>query len=110
MEIKSKKIETFGIRFFVDENGREIAHAYLYVLGNDLHERPFGFMEDLFVDENSRGSGIGTNLLRRIIDEARKQNCYKLICTSRNENGKVHELYEKTGFARYGLEFRMDFS
>lgn len=96
------------IRFSVKENGEEIAHAYLYFLHNDSNKQPIGYMEDIFVDENHRGSGVGTLLLNGLILEARRQECYKLIGTSRYEREKVHKLYRRLGFTEWGKEFRMD--
>jgi GNAT superfamily N-acetyltransferase len=59
---------------------------------NDLHEAPFGLMEDVFVAESERGSGLGTALVREVIAAARDAGCYKLIATSRASRPKVHEL------------------
>jgi GNAT superfamily N-acetyltransferase len=97
-----------GIRFSVSGAGGEIARAYLYVMTNDLHAEPFGLLEDVFVDESQRGSGIGTALVREVITAAREAGCYKLIATSRAARPKVHELYERLGFENYGVEFRMN--
>jgi GNAT superfamily N-acetyltransferase len=75
---------------------------------NDLHAQPFGLLEDLFVDESQRGSGLGTALVREVIAAAREAGCYKLVATSRASRPKVHELYERLGFQNYGIEFRID--
>lgn len=109
MDIQHKDIDATGIKFYVQQNEKEVARAYLYILTNDLHKRPFGFMEDVFVDEAIRGQGVGSGLVQRVIDEARQKNCYKLICTSRYKKPKVHELYEALGLKNHGKEFRIDF-
>lgn len=109
MEFKKTDKECKGIKFSLDRDGKEIARGTLFVLNNDLHQEPFGFLEDVMVDEELRGQGIGTELVKKIIEEAKKQNCYKLIATSRHSREKVHELYERLGFKNHGLEFRMDF-
>ena len=108
MDINSKEISVNGIKYFIEQEGQEIARAYLYILHNDLHLRPFGFMEDVNVHRNFQNIGIGRTLVTRIIEEARKRDCYKLICTSRDENKNVHRLYEKLGFKDYGIEFKMN--
>ena len=106
--IKTKTLEAKGIRFSLMENEREIARAYLYIMHNDLHREPFGLLEDVYVDENYRGSGLGTKLVARVITAAKEQNCYKLIACSRKSRPKVHQLYEKLGFELKGYEFRID--
>ena len=110
MLIERQTKEAHGIRFSVRGDTGEIARAYLYVLGNDLHEAPFGLLEDVFVDESQRGSGLGTTLVKEIIAAARAAGCYKLIATSRASRPRVHELYERLGFEKYGLEFRLNFT
>ena len=108
MNIKQKIIQAGGIKFFIEQDGEEVARAYLYVLKNDLHEVPFGFLEDVFVDESLRGRGLGTELLKEVFKMAKISKCYKIVATSRHERPKVHALYERLGFKNRGLEFRMD--
>lgn len=78
-------------------------------MNNNLHEEPFGLLEDVFVEEEFRGQGLGTQLTKAVIEGAKKHNCYKLICTSRHSKIEVHKLYQRLGFKNHGLEFRMDF-
>jgi GNAT superfamily N-acetyltransferase len=110
MEINNKEISSNAIRYFAnDENGREIAHAYLYLIKNDLHNEPYGLIEDVYVDENYRGQKLGSLLVEKIIEEAKTRDCYKIICTSRREGREnVHGWYEKLGLKKYGYEFRMN--
>jgi len=109
MQIEKKTTQAEGIKFSVFKEDKEIARASLYMIKNDLHKTPYGLLEDVFVDETQRGHGIATDLVNAIIEEAKKQKCYKLICTSKNSKPKVHELYLKLGFKDIGKEFRMDF-
>lgn len=102
-------ITASGIKLTVEEEKREIGRAYLYILPNSLHQAPLGLMEDVFVSEASRGKGIGTELVRKIIVEAKARGCYKLICTSRHNKPEVHDLYLSLGFKDHGKEFRIDF-
>lgn len=109
MDIKQKTINARGIKFFIEDDGKEVARAFLFIIKNDLHDRPYGLLEDVFVEEAFRGCGLGTNLTKQVIAGARENNCYKLIATSRTARTKVHELYERLGFKNYGLEFRINF-
>ncbi len=108
MNIKFENKDRKGIKIVAEQDGKNIGRAYLYLLYNDLHEKPFGFMEDVFVNEDFRGKGIGKRLVNEIIKKAKENNCYKLVCTSRYEKEKVHGLYEKLGFSDHGKEFRID--
>ena len=106
--IRREERRARGIRFSIVNADGEVARAYLYVMTNDLHEAPFGLLEDFFVAESERGGGLGTALVNEVIAAAREAGCYKLVATSRASRPKVHELYERLGFASYGLEFRMN--
>ena len=108
MNVDRQEQPARGIRFSISGSSGEVARAYLYVMTNDLHEAPFGLMEDVFVAESERGSGLGTVLVREVIAAARDAGCYKLIATSRASRPRVHELYERLGFANHGVEFRMN--
>ena len=107
-EIKVKSVKAKGIKFSIVENEQQVARAYLYVMHNELHQEPFGLLEDVYVDENCRGLGWGTKLIQQVVVTASQEGCYKLIATSRTSRPKVHQLYEKLGFEIKGLEFRMN--
>ena len=97
-----------AIKLEIRRSGKPIGRIYLYVIKNDLHKRPYGLLEDLFVDEKVRGQGIGTRLVNAAVEEARKRKLYKLVGTSRTQRARLHEFYKRIGFKKYGLEFRMD--
>lgn len=109
VEIKAKTVKAKGIKFSILEAEREIARAYLYIMHNDLHSEPFALLEDVYVAESQRGTGLGTKLVKQAIANAKELGCYKLIATSRKSRSKVHQLYLKLGFKERGLEFRIDF-
>ncbi len=100
-----------GIRFSIFRDNREVGHAYLYFLMNDHHERPFGLLEDVFVDPLYRGRGIAREIIDAVVEKVRYERCYKLIATSRDDGTReaVHAWYVRRGFTDYGTEFRMNF-
>ena len=108
LNFSSQEIVSRSKKFTVHDNNKEVGRAYLYILHNDLHQRPFGFIEDVFVEEEYRGQGVGSQLVKNMMEEARKRNCYKIIMTSRYSKPRVHALYEKLGFKDHGKEFRLD--
>lgn len=104
----NKENRSYAIKVTAEENNVSLGWAYLYIMFNDLHKEPFGFLENVFVKEENRGKGIGSKLVEAAITEAKRQNCYKIICTSRYKNPEVHKFYNKIGFKDYGKEFRID--
>jgi GNAT superfamily N-acetyltransferase len=104
------KVKTYkAIKIEILEGKKPVGRAYLYLIQNDLNKKPYGLMEDVFVDESLRGKGMGTKLILEIIKQAKQHKCYKLIATSRFSRPKVHKFYRKFGFKKHGVEFRMDF-
>lgn len=102
-----KRIVPSGYRFSLIAEGEELGRAWLYILHNDLHKEPFGFIEDVYVDARCRGKGYGTELVEALIDEAKREGCYKIVLTSRNTKPEVHRFYAKFGFEEWGKEFRL---
>jgi len=107
--IKAKKHQSEAIKFTYILDNEEVGRAFLYLIKNDLNPRPYGLLEDVFVNEKFRHNGYGKEIIRAVIDASKSERCYKLIATSRFEREKVHELYKGLGFSEHGLEFRMNF-
>lgn len=109
LKFKNKKIKASGIKFEVFNKNKEVGRAFLYLISNELHNKPYGLLEDVFVDENYRHQGIGSNLIQKVIEKAQEIGCYKLIANVRFEKESTQKLYEKLGFRKHGYEFRIDF-
>lgn len=105
----AQEVQTKAFRFAVERDGKEVGYAYLHIMSNDTHEKPYGYFADLVVEESYRAQGIGSELIQAVVQKAEECQCYKLIGTSRNTRPQVHEWYERVGFDKYGAAFRMDF-
>lgn len=110
MEIrKEKKDNAYSIKITVEEDGKLAGWAYLYIIKNDRHDEPYGIMENVYVEQEYRGQGLGRKLVQTLIDEAKARGCYKLIGQSRYGKEAVHNLYKKFGFSDHGKNFRITF-
>ncbi|MEM5830137.1 MAG: GNAT family N-acetyltransferase [Candidatus Aenigmatarchaeota archaeon] len=103
-----KQFKSKAIKITIRNGNEEIARCYIYLISNDLHDKPYALLEDVFVKEEYRNIGIGSKLVKKAIDVAKKLNCYKILATSRFEREYVHKFYEKLGFKKWGFEFRID--
>ncbi len=108
MEIQCQEMSANAKKLSLRQEHKEIARIWVYFIINNLHDQPYAFIEDLFVEEEFRNQGLGAKMLRAAIEEARKAGCYKLIGTSRHEREHVHQFYLKNGFKDYGKEFRIE--
>jgi GNAT superfamily N-acetyltransferase len=110
MKLKKEILkDSYAVLIKLFDGDSQVARAYLYILTNSLHKEPFGFLEDVFVEEGKRGKGTGTKIVEAAIAEAKKLGCYKLIGTSRDSKPEVHRFYERLGFKKHGVELRIDF-
>lgn len=64
------------------------------------------FLEDLCVDENARGQGIGEKLHNYVVQYAREQGCYNVTLHVWSDNTRAVHFYEKMGMKpqRYIME------
>ena len=106
-KVQVSRIKSEGVKLTFNNDGEEIARVFLYFIRNDLHQQPYALVEDLFVQEEYRGQSLGSKLMLAAIEEAKRNGCYKILATSRNEREKVHEFYRKSGFKEWGKEFKM---
>ena len=109
MELKKDIVrDLYAVKLTAEEGGKIIAWGFLYIIKNDRHPEPYGLIENIYVEQEYRGQGIGSRLLRDLVQEGKERGCYKLVMQSRHSKPEVHALYERTGFKNHGLNFRMD--
>src|SRR5438034_9003698 len=88
--LKAVRVPAYGVKITKGLKGKVVGRAYLYVMTNDLHERPFGLMADVFVDPDHLGSEIGTALVNGVVAEGKRHRCYKLIAPSGQSRNRLH--------------------
>lgn len=109
MEIKKEiKKDSYSVKIILEEDSKVLGWAYLYVIFQDRHPKPYGLMENVYIEPEYRSRGLGKQLVQLLIEEAKERGCYKLIGTSKMNKPEVHEFYKKYRFEKMGYEFRMD--
>lgn len=87
-------------RLFVCESGGEVRGTILVSLcARAMYAgRPFAVFENLLVDEEFRGNGIGRALLREAERFCLSRNCSKMMLLSSTSRLAAHQLFEQVGF------------
>ena len=67
-----------------------------------------GIVEDVVVDADQRGQGIGQAMMWFAIERCREAGCYKLVLASGNRRVDAHRFYENLGFRQHGISFLID--
>jgi GNAT superfamily N-acetyltransferase len=88
----------------------ECADEVVGVIDMEYHQRlgdhrPQARVNDVVVTERARGAGVGTALLRRSEDLARKRGCFRMaLVTARWREASI-AFYEREGWSDYGAWF-----
>jgi GNAT superfamily N-acetyltransferase len=93
-----------------DEEGGLIGTLALIVVANLSHRgKPWAIIENVVVDEEQRGKGVGAQLVRHAVELAREAGCYKVALASNKQRAEAHRFYQRLGFTATHEGFRYDF-
>jgi GNAT superfamily N-acetyltransferase len=93
-----------------DVGGQVVGSGDLLIVPNLSHRgMSWAIVENVIVDENMRRKGIARELMKHMIDLAKKSRCYKIGLSSNRRREGAHRFYESLGFQQYGLGFRIYF-
>jgi len=83
--------------FFVAEKDGEIIGMALYFFAYFTWKGKSLYLDDLYVKQEHRGSGVGSKLLRKIFEVAKEHNVDRLRWQVLDWNEPAIELYDKIG-------------
>jgi GNAT superfamily N-acetyltransferase len=90
-----------GVQFIArDEDGRAIGFATIFWTWSTLSASRIAVMNDLFVDERSRGSGAAEALIEACAERCREHGATSLDWTTARDNHRAQRLYERVGARR----------
>ena len=97
--------------FLIAEVGGEVVGtADLLIVPNLTHTgRPWATLENVVVDPEWRNQGIGKALMHHAMKEAEQAGCHKLQLASSSHRTRAHRFYEKLGFERSAVAYRLKF-
>jgi ribosomal protein S18 acetylase RimI-like enzyme len=95
--------------YVASANGGLVVGTFaLLVMDNLAHlGTPSAVVEDVCVDEQLRGQGIGKAMMRFAMRFAREHGCYKLALSSNAARERAHAFYRSLGFEQHGLSFHV---
>jgi Acetyltransferases len=89
------------------ENGEIVGFASFSMKNSLWQEALLANLDELVVDEASRGQGIGGALLDYVVEIARKTGCGRIELDSAFHRTEAHEFYERRGFEKRAFLFTM---
>ncbi len=96
-----KEIETNkNIKYFgAVENGKVVSSCYCVIIPNlTNYNQPICFVENVVTDIDFRKMGLARKVIEKVVEEAKKENCYKVILQSGIARKEAHRFYENVGF------------
>ncbi len=93
-------IESKYLDLIVAENeGNLLGSCYLNLVPNLTRGgKPYAVIENVITDSEHRNQGIGKALMKRALELAWKEKCYKVMLMSGRKDEAVHAFYKKCGF------------
>ncbi|MEM7187516.1 MAG: GNAT family N-acetyltransferase [Bacteroidota bacterium] len=83
----------------VDSDGKGVGFTQLYPSFSSVSMQPMHILNDLYVDPQGRGKGIGAALMRQAQQYAREQGCKSLVLETAVDN-PAQKLYKRLGWAQ----------
>ena len=91
--------------YVIENDNKIIASGTILIEYKFIHNNGIvGHIEDIIVDKNFHGLGLGRKLINHLIGVAKKNNCYKVIL---NCNKNVIDFYHKLGFTNKKNNFSL---
>jgi GNAT superfamily N-acetyltransferase len=69
-------------------------------------EGPYAIVQEMYVEPDARSSGVGAELLRFVLDEARSTGCDTVELGTPMDGDRQVQFYERLGFRRVGERLR----
>jgi len=89
-------------------DNRIVGTFALLVMDNLGHQgAPSGVIEDVLVDPQYQGQGIGKAMVRHALRVCGGKGCYKVTLSSNLKRERAHAFYESLGFERHGYSFKV---
>ena len=91
-----------------EDYGEIVGSMVLVLIPNLAHGgAPYALVENVVVDAESQGSGIGRALMREAADRARRAGAYKLALTTNLQRSETHAFYRALGFEQTHVGFEV---
>lgn len=87
-----------GFFLLLAVDGKRVGAAYVSYVWALEHGGHSGWLEELYVEPAHRAAGLGTELLRAVLDECEANGCAALDLEIDADHERVRSLYRRHGF------------
>ena len=108
--ILRKVLKDASNEFIVSEyNGEVVGFIHQIFVLDPFHGGLNSYIANLFVKESSRNMGIGTQLVRKALENAEKRGVIEVHVDTEEDNMNAIRFYKNHGFRRVGVMFEKSF-
>ncbi|MEV0800804.1 GNAT family N-acetyltransferase [Kribbella sp. NPDC050281] len=99
-DVFTQILRTPGLRLFVLEVDRVVvATTYFNLIPNLTRgAAPYAVIENVVVDADRRGTGLGKEIMARTLQAAWDAGCYKVMLMTGSRTPATHQFYKACGF------------
>ncbi|RZJ29357.1 MAG: GNAT family N-acetyltransferase [Flavobacterium sp.] len=97
--------ENLGKAWLILSDGDVVGYVILTFVFSFEFKGKIAFIDELYILESSRGSGIGKNTIAFIKAEAEKYGVKMLYLEVEHHNSAAQKLYENAGFETHNRKF-----
>jgi ribosomal protein S18 acetylase RimI-like enzyme len=91
-------------RILMAEKNQRVVGLLSYSIRPDLwHATSCCFIEEIVVEESERGQGIGTELIKSVMEKMKKSGCAEIVLIVDKENTAAQRLYKRLGIDEEAL-------
>lgn len=92
--------------FIARDDGKLVGITHYLFHSNTWTSKPVCYLNDLYVNEDCRGKGVGRKLIMAVHEQAKLKDCSTTYWTTQYENKTAQALYNKlatTEFIKYKM-------
>jgi ribosomal protein S18 acetylase RimI-like enzyme len=89
-----------GVQFVAERDGELLGFATLYFTWGTLAAAREAVMNDLYLVESARGSGLAEELFHACAEESRRRGCSEMVWETASDNARAQRFYDKMGSTR----------
>ncbi|MCY8232851.1 GNAT family N-acetyltransferase [Priestia endophytica] len=89
-----------SVIFLALEEGEAVGFAQLYPSFTSIGIKRIIILNDLYVTEKTRGSGVGAALLQEVKEYGKKEERDSIVLQTAKDNVRAQHLYEKLGYQK----------
>jgi len=94
--------------YVIESKGQIVTSGTLVIEDKIIHGiSKVGHIEDIIVDKNYRGHGLGKKIVDKLVEISKENGCYKTILNCSND---MVAFYEKNGFKQKNVEMSYYFN